>query len=135
MLIICLTICFLFEIFNNFHPKIKLTFESNPEKFLDTRLIYIYGIYNTIVNRKSTKLSIAWFSKVPKHSKLNAFIVDSYRSKRILMNFANEVKHIKIKSLQADYPLRFVDSIVTYNLQQMRKTCFMLHQVSFILVV
>ena len=71
----------------------------------------------TLVNRKSTKLPMAWFSKVPKHSKLNAFIGDSYRPKRILMSFANKVKHINIKFLQADYPLRFVDSILTYNLQ------------------
>ena len=49
-----------FEQWNIYHPKIRLTIELNPRKFLDTRLVCV-----TMVNRKSTKLPIAWSSKVP----------------------------------------------------------------------
>ena len=65
-----------------------------------------------MVHRTSTKLPIPWSSKVPKRYKRNAIIGDLHRSKRISMNFADEVKHIKSKFLRADYPLRFVDSII-----------------------
>ena len=47
----------LFESLNNYHPQIKLTIETNPKKFLDTKLILTNGIYNTMVHRKSTKLA------------------------------------------------------------------------------
>lgn len=30
-----------------------------------------------------------------------------------LMNFANKVKHVRTKFLKADYPLRFVNSVIT----------------------
>ena len=30
----------LLEFFNNYHPNIKLTYEINPEKFLDTKICY-----------------------------------------------------------------------------------------------
>ena len=102
----------LFESLNNYHPNIKLTIELHPKKLLDTKLILVNDIYSTMVNRKSTKLPIPWSSKVPKRYKRNAIIGDLHQSKRISMNFADEVKHIKSKFLRADYPLRFVDSII-----------------------
>ena len=30
----------LLEVLNNYHPNIKLTYEINPEKFLDTKIFY-----------------------------------------------------------------------------------------------
>ena len=45
----------LFEKLNNYHPKIKLTFEVSPTKFLDTSLHLNNGIYNFKVCRKTTK--------------------------------------------------------------------------------
>ena len=59
----------LFERLNKYHPKIKLASELNPKKFLDASLICFNGIYNTMINRKSTKSPFAWSSKVPKHFK------------------------------------------------------------------
>ena len=38
----------LFERLNNYHPKIKLTIELDPEKFLDTRLICVDGTHKTM---------------------------------------------------------------------------------------
>ena len=36
------------ERLNNYHLKIKLTIELDPEKFLDTRLVYVDGTYKTM---------------------------------------------------------------------------------------
>lgn len=68
-----------------------------------------------MADRKSTKLPITWSSKVPKRYKGSSIIGDLHRSKRISMNFADEVKHIKTKLLQVDDPLRFEDSILKYK--------------------
>ena len=65
-----------------------------------------------MVNSKSTKLPIAWFSKVPKPYKCNAIIGDLHRSKIISINSANEVKNIKNTFLKSDNSLRFVISII-----------------------
>ena len=50
----------------NDHPDNQITLELNPEKLLDKKLIFVNSIYYSIVNRKSTKLPIAWSSKVLK---------------------------------------------------------------------
>ena len=42
----------LFERSNNCYPKCRLTIELNRKSFLDTKLIGINGVCNTIVNRK-----------------------------------------------------------------------------------
>lgn len=42
----------LFERSNNYYPKGRLTIELNRKSFLDTKLIGINGVCNTIVNRK-----------------------------------------------------------------------------------
>ena len=83
----------LLERLNNYHPKI--TIELNPKNFLDMKLICVSGIYNTSVNRQSAKLSIARSSEVPKCYELNVIIGDLHQSKKISMNFAYDVKHIK----------------------------------------
>ena len=50
-----------------------------------------------MVNKMPTKLTIIWPSKVPKRYKRNALIEDLHQVKRISLNFADEVKHIKTK--------------------------------------
>ena len=37
----------LLEFLNNYHPIIKLTYEINPEKFLDTKICYNNGSVTT----------------------------------------------------------------------------------------
>ena len=64
----------LLEQLTKYYPKIKLKMELNPNKFMDTKSICVNGIYNTMVNRKSTKSKIAWLSKVSKCYKRNAII-------------------------------------------------------------
>ena len=58
---------------NNYHKNIKLTIETNPSKFRDTRMdIKQDGHYITEVYQKETKLFIYWSSKVPKIYKCNS---------------------------------------------------------------
>ena len=79
---------------------------------MDTKLIYVSATYNTMVNRNSTKLPITWFSKVPKRYECKFITDDLHQSKRISINFADTVKHMKIVFLQAHYTLRFVNSFI-----------------------
>ena len=103
---------FLFDRLNNSHPNIKLTIEVNPSNVLDTKLTNINGAYKFNVYRKNTKLSSPWTSKTSKRCKRNTINGDIYRSKRISSNFDGEIPPIKEKFMKADYPLRFINSVV-----------------------
>ena len=50
----------------NDHPDNQITLELNPKKLLDKKLIFVNSICYSMVTRKSTKLPIAWSSKVLK---------------------------------------------------------------------
>ena len=50
----------------NDHPDNQITLELNPKKLLDKKLIFVNSICYSMVTRKSTKLPIAWLSKVLK---------------------------------------------------------------------
>ena len=56
----------LYNAINNYHPKIKLTIETNPQRFLDREITHIHGTIETRVHRKKTKLPIPWTSNIPK---------------------------------------------------------------------
>ena len=97
---------------NSYHPNIKLTTEVNPSKFLDTKLTNINGTYKFKVYRKNTKLSSPWTSKTPKRYKRKTIKGDLHRSERISSNLHQEIPLIKEKFMKADYPFRFIDSVV-----------------------
>ena len=59
----------LFEKLNNYRPKIQLTTEVSPTKFLDTSLNLNNGIYDFKVYRKTTKQLTHWSSKISKSTK------------------------------------------------------------------
>ena len=100
----------LFDRLNNNHPNIKL--EVNPSKVLGTKLTNISGPYEFNVYRKNTKLPSPWTSKTPKSYKRNAINGDLHRSKRISSNFDKEIPLIKGKFIKADYPFRFINSVI-----------------------
>ena len=102
----------LYDALNNYHPKIKLTIETNPLRFLDTEIIHINGTIETKVHRKKTKLPIPWTSNIPKRYKRNSIKTELYRAKQISSNFASEVTVIRNKFESAGYPKRFVNSII-----------------------
>ena len=107
----------LFKKLNNYHPKIEI----NPPKFLDTEIIILNNEVVTSVHRKESKLPVLWESKVPKHYKRSTLLGELHRAKRIPSNFQKEVKNIKEKFSKANFPRRFINSVVaqfnnsTYN--------------------
>ena len=56
----------LYDGLNNYHPKVKLTIETNPLTFLDTEIIHNNGIIEKRVHRKKTKLPTPWASNILK---------------------------------------------------------------------
>ena len=102
----------LYNAINNYHPKIKLTIETNPQRFLDTEITHINGTIETRVHRKKTKLPIPWTSNIPKRYMRNSIKTELYRAKRISSIFTSEVTVIRNKFESAGYPKRFVNSII-----------------------
>ena len=64
-----------------YHPKIKLTNEINPLKFLDTEIIILNNNVITSVHRTESKLPVPWESKVPKHYKCNTILSELHHAK------------------------------------------------------
>ena len=102
----------LFEKLNNYHEKINFTIETNPRKFLDTRLLLENDNIKTEVYRKANKFPVHWKSQIPKRYKRNAINEDLYRSWRISSNFNGEKNQIRRKFSSAGYPMRFVNSVI-----------------------
>ena len=80
----------LLEFLNNYHSNIKLTYEINPEKFLDTKICYNNSSIITKVHRGVTKLTLQWSSGIPKRYKRNTVHGDLCRAERISSNFNNK---------------------------------------------
>ena len=55
----------LYDGLNNYHPKVKLTIETNPLRFLDKEIIHNGGMIKARVHRKKTKLQTPWTSNIP----------------------------------------------------------------------
>ena len=102
----------LYEALNNYHRKIKLTIETNPQRFLDTEITHINGTKETRVHRKKTNLLIPWTSNIPKRYKRNSIRTELYRAKRISSNFTSQVTAIRNKFESAGYPKRFFNCII-----------------------
>ena len=62
----------LFEKLKNYHEKLNFTIETNPKKFLDTRLLLENDNIKTEVYRKPNKFPVQWKSQIPKRYKRNA---------------------------------------------------------------
>ena len=97
---------------NDYHPKIKLTIEISPPKFLDTEIIILNNEVVTSVHRKESKLPVPWESKVPKHYKRSTLLGELHCAKKISSNFQKEVKNIKEKFSKANFPLRFIKNVI-----------------------
>ena len=102
----------LFQALNSNHPKIKYTIEVDPDKFLDTKIIQKNGFVTTEVNRKEGKLPVHWTSRIPKRYKRNSITSDLNRALRISSCLKDEISKIRKKFLNADYPLRFINSVI-----------------------
>ena len=106
----------------NFFMNINLNNDIvNPSTSLGTKLTDINGAYKFNVYQKNTKLHSPWTSKTPKHYKRKTINGDLHCSKRISSNFDKEKPLMKEKFMKADYPLRFINSVV--NEFQKGKEC------------
>ena len=94
----------LYDGLNNYHPKLKLTTETNVLRFLDIEIIHNNGMTETRVHRKKTKLSTPWISNISKRYKRNTIKAELYRAKCISSNFTNEITLIRNKFKTAGYP-------------------------------
>ena len=102
----------LYDGLNNYHPKVKITIETNPLRFLDTEIIHNNGMMETRVHWKKTKLPTPWASNIPKRYKWNTITAELYRAKCISSNFTKMVTLIRNKFKSAGYPMRFVNSVL-----------------------
>ena len=102
----------LYDAIKNYHPKIKLTIETNPQRVLDTEITHINGAIEISVHRKKTKLPIPWTSNIPKRYKRNSIKTEMYRAKRISSNFTREVTVTRNKFESAGYPKSFLTNII-----------------------
>ena len=87
-------------------------FEVKPEKFLDTKILYNNDVITTHAKGHERKLPVYWSSKVPKRYKKNAVINDLNRATCIASFSADEIPKIKQKFLNADYPHKFINSVI-----------------------
>ena len=86
----------LYDALNNYHPKIKLTIEPNPQRLLDTEITHINGSIERWIHRKKRKLTIPWTANIPTLRQL-------YCPKQIS-------SHFKVES--AGYPKGFVNTVI-----------------------
>ena len=104
---------FLLEALNNYHPNMHFTIEENPKRFFDAEIIWDEsGKCTTKVFQKQNKLPNVWQSKIPKRYKRNAIKTDLHRAKRISSDFPAEIKIIQKKYLKANFPVRFINSVI-----------------------
>ena len=100
----------LFLDLNSCHQNIKLTLETNPNKFRDTEIIR--PRIKTQVYNKAKKLPVHWSSKVPFKYKRNAITGKLHRAKRITSDFDEETKRIRSKYTGAGYPKHVVENTI-----------------------
>ena len=88
---------------------------------MDTEIINNEGAIETKVHRKTTKLPVPWALSIPKKYKTNSINTDLYRAKRITSNLDNELVIIKKKFLAADYPHKFINSVINTFIEKESK--------------
>ena len=65
----------------------------------------------TKVYTRSNKFPVHWSSKIPLRYKRNAIAGDLHRGSKIASNFINETRRIKIKYLQAGFPIHVINDV------------------------
>ena len=101
----------LFEKLNTYHKNIKLTTVENPTKFVDTEIVRHNSTIITKVYTKSKKFPVHWSSRIPLRYKHNAITGELHRANKIASNLSNEMKRIKIKYLQAGFPIHVINDV------------------------
>ena len=92
--------------------------EENPTKFLDAEIVRHNSAITTKVYTRSKKFLVHWSSKIPLRYKRNAKTGELHRANKIASNFSNEMKRIKIKYLQAGFPIHAINVFRRFNQEQ-----------------
>ena len=79
----------LYDGLNNYHPKVRLTIETNPLRFLDKKIVHNNGMIEARLHMKKTKLPTPWASNIPERYQRNTIKGELYWAKRISSNFRN----------------------------------------------
>ena len=114
----------------------KYKAEVKPKIFLDILFffmtVYSHHITITEVKRNEREWPVHWSSKVPKRYKRNAVISELNRATRIVSFLADEISKIQQNFLNADYPHRFINSVIN-NLQEKIRGNWRLHHSAWFL--
>ena len=96
----------------NYLKSSNYTVEVCLKKFLDIKLFYENNTIKTKVYHNKRMLPVHWSSPISKQYKRNAITNDLNRTAGIASVPGNEIPQIKCKLLNADYPHRFINSVI-----------------------
>ena len=96
----------------NYLKSSNYTVEVCLKKFLDIKLFYENNTIKTKVYHNKRMLPVHWSSPISKQYKRNAITNDLNRTADIASVPGNEIPQIKCKLLNADYPHRFINSVI-----------------------
>ena len=96
----------------NYLKSSNYTVEVCLKKFLDIKLFYENNTIKTKVYHNKRMLPVHWSSPISKQYKRNAITNDLNRTADIASVPGNEISQIKCKLLNADYPHRFINSVI-----------------------
>ena len=98
-----------FEKFHTHNDNIKFTIEENPTKFVDTEIARHNSAIITKVYIRSEKFPVHGSGKIPLKHKRNTITRELHRANKMASNLNNELKGIKIKYLQAGFPIHVIN--------------------------
>ena len=101
----------LFENLNTYHDNITFTIKENPTKFLDTEIVRNNSAIIIKVHTRSKTFPVHWSSRIPLKYKRNAITGELHRASKIASNFSDKLKRIKIKCLQAGFPIHIINDV------------------------
>ena len=96
----------------NYLKSSNYTVEVCLKKFLDIKLFYENNTIKTKFYHNKRMLPVHWSSPISKQYKRNAITNDLNRTADIASVPGNEIPQIKCKLLNADYPHRFINSVI-----------------------
>ena len=108
---------FLFDWLNSYDPNIEFAIQVNTSKLLDTKItnIKLVPVNLTFIQKAQNYLHHdpkSYSGHKLKRYKRNTVNGNLHCSCRTSSNFDEEIRLIKEKFMKADYPLRFINSVV-----------------------
>ena len=92
-------------------------FNSRPYYYHPHHAIIIFISFRYIITEfvsNNFKLPPHWSSKIPKRYKRNIINGELHRAKQIASNFDKEINRIRLKYTNAGYPIKFLNSVISF---------------------